>query len=43
MFALRNFRFAAVFVSLLMALTMVGVTSAEARMGGSFGSRGMRT
>lgn len=43
MFALRQFRFAAVFVSLLMALTLVGVTSAEARMGGSFGSRGMRT
>ena len=43
MFALRNFRLAAFFVSLLAALTLVGVTTARARMGGSFGSRGMRT
>ncbi len=43
MFALRNFRLAAVFISLLAALTLVGVGAAEARGGGSFGSRGMRT
>jgi predicted lipid-binding transport protein (Tim44 family) len=43
MLALRNFRLTAVFVSLLMALTLIGVGTAEARMGGSFGSRGMRT
>ena len=43
MFALRNFRLAAVFVALLAALTLVGVGTAEARKGGSFGSRGTRT
>ncbi len=43
MFALRNFRLTAVFLSLLAVLTLAGVDAAEARGGGSFGSRGMRT
>jgi predicted lipid-binding transport protein (Tim44 family) len=43
MFALRNFRLAAVFVSLFAVLTLASVSVAEARGGGSFGSRGMRT
>lgn len=43
MLALRNFRLMAVFVSLLAALTLFGVDAAEARGGGSFGSRGSRT
>lgn len=43
MFALRNLRLTALFVSLLAALTMVTVDTAEARKGGSFGSRGVRT
>ncbi|HQZ13586.1 MAG TPA: TIM44-like domain-containing protein, partial [Devosia sp.] len=43
MFALRNLRLTALFVSLLAAMTMVTVDTAEARKGGSFGSRGART
>jgi predicted lipid-binding transport protein (Tim44 family) len=43
MFALRNLRLTALFVSLLAAMTMVTVDTAEARKGGSFGSRGVRT
>ncbi len=43
MFALRNLRLTALFVSLLAAMTMVTVDTAEARKGGSFGSRGTRT
>lgn len=43
MFALRNFRFAALLMSLVAALTLVSVDTAEARKGGSFGGRGTRT
>jgi predicted lipid-binding transport protein (Tim44 family) len=43
MFASRSFRFASVFAVLVMAFSMVAVGEAEARKGGSFGSRGGRT
>jgi predicted lipid-binding transport protein (Tim44 family) len=43
MFASRGFRLSALFMSLVMAFTLVGVDTAEARRGGSFGSRGIRT
>ena len=36
-------RFIALFSTLLVALTLVSTDFAEARRGGSFGSRGMRT
>lgn len=38
-----RFRFIALLSSLLVALTLISVDFAEARRGGSFGSRGMRT
>jgi predicted lipid-binding transport protein (Tim44 family) len=43
MFASRGFRFASLFACLVMAFSMVSVGDAEARKGGSFGSRGMNT
>lgn len=43
MFASRGFRVSALFATLVMAFSMVAVDTAEARRGGSFGSRGMRT
>ena len=43
MFASKGFRLTALFASLLMVFSMVAVDSAEARRGGSFGSRGART
>jgi predicted lipid-binding transport protein (Tim44 family) len=43
MFASRGFRLASLFACALMAMTMVSVDQAEARRGGSFGSRGTRT
>jgi len=43
MFASKGFRLTALFASLLMAFSMVAVDTAEARRGGSFGSRGART
>jgi len=43
MFASRGFRLASLFAVLVMALSMVSVDQAEARRGGSFGSRGTRT
>ena len=43
MFASRGFRFASLLACLVMAFSMVSVGDAEARKGGSFGSRGMRT
>ncbi|MER9653787.1 Tim44 domain-containing protein [Mesorhizobium sp. M0152] len=39
----RTSRFAALFAGLFLAFTMVAMDHAEARRGGSFGSRGMRT
>jgi predicted lipid-binding transport protein (Tim44 family) len=39
----RTSRFAALFAGLFLALSMVAMDHAEARRGGSFGSRGMRT
>ncbi|TPJ50740.1 MULTISPECIES: Tim44 domain-containing protein [unclassified Mesorhizobium] len=39
----RTSRFAALFAGLFLAFSMVAVDHAEARRGGSFGSRGMRT
>jgi predicted lipid-binding transport protein (Tim44 family) len=43
MLASKGFRLTALFASLLMAFSMVAVDTAEARRGGSFGSRGART
>jgi len=43
MFASKRFRLASLFATLVMALTMVSIDQAEARRGGSFGSRGTRT
>ncbi len=43
MFASKGFRLTALFASLLMVFSMVAVDTAEARRGGSFGSRGART
>ena len=43
MFASRGFRLSALFVVLLTMFSVVAVDTAEARFGGSFGSRGMRT
>lgn len=43
MFASRGFRFFSLFACLVMAFSMVSVDTAEARKGGSFGSRGGRT
>lgn len=43
MFASRGFRLSALFVALLTVFSMVAVDTAEARRGGSFGSRGTRT
>jgi predicted lipid-binding transport protein (Tim44 family) len=43
MFSSRSIRLASVFAALVMALSMVTVDTAEARRGGSFGSRGTRT
>lgn len=43
MFASKGFRLTALFASLLMVFSMVAVDTAEARRGGSFGSRGTRT
>src|SRR6187402_554971 len=43
MFASRGFRLSALFVALLTAFSLVAVDTAEARRGGSFGSRGTRT
>jgi predicted lipid-binding transport protein (Tim44 family) len=43
MFATRGFRLSALFVVLLTMFSVVAVDTAEARRGGSFGSRGTRT
>ena len=43
MYSSRNFRLASLFAVLAVTLSMVTVDQAEARRGGSFGSRGMRT
>jgi predicted lipid-binding transport protein (Tim44 family) len=43
MFASKGFRLTALFASLLMVFSVVAVDTAEARRGGSFGSRGART
>lgn len=43
MFASRSFRFFSMFAVLVVALSMATITDAEARRGGSFGSRGGRT
>jgi predicted lipid-binding transport protein (Tim44 family) len=43
MFASKGFRLTALFATLLMAFSLVAVDTAEARRGGSFGSRGART
>ena len=43
MFASRGFRLSALLATLVMAFSLVAVDTAEARFGGSFGSRGMRT
>ena len=43
MFASKGFRLASLFAVVLMSMSMVTVDQAEARRGGSFGSRGMRT
>ncbi|RUW92298.1 hypothetical protein EOA30_34155, partial [Mesorhizobium sp. M8A.F.Ca.ET.059.01.1.1] len=39
----RTSRFAALFAGLFLAFSMVAIDHAEARRGGSFGSRGTRT
>ena len=39
----RTIKVASIFLILLMALGSVSIGTAEARMGGSFGSRGSRT
>ena len=43
MFASKGFRFSALLATLIMAFSLVAVDTAEARRGGSFGSRGIRT
>ena len=43
MFASRGFKLTALLASLVMAFSMVAVDTAEARRGGSFGSRGINT
>ncbi|MEQ1770808.1 MAG: TIM44-like domain-containing protein [Devosia sp.] len=43
MFASRGFRLSALLATLVMAFSLVAVDTAEARRGGSFGSRGTRT
>jgi predicted lipid-binding transport protein (Tim44 family) len=43
MFASRGFRLSAVFLVLMTAFSFVAIDTAEARRGGSFGSRGTRT
>ena len=43
MFASRGFRLSALFVVLLTMFSVVAVDTAQARRGGSFGSRGTRT
>lgn len=43
MFASRGFRLTALLATLVMAFSMVAVDTAEARRGGSFGGRGIRT
>ena len=43
MFASKGFKFSALFAALVTVFSMVAVDSAEARRGGSFGSRGFRT
>jgi predicted lipid-binding transport protein (Tim44 family) len=43
MFSSRTVRFASAFAALVMAFSMVTIDTAEARRGGSFGSRGART
>ena len=43
MFTSRGFRLSALLISLILAFSTLGVATAEARFGGSFGSRGMRT
>lgn len=43
MFASKTFRFASLFTVLIMAFSMISVSDAEARRGGSFGGRGMNT
>ena len=43
MFASKRFRLASLFATLVMAVTLVSVDTAEARRGGSFGGRGTRT
>jgi len=43
MFSSRTIRFASAFAALVMAFSMVTIDTAEARRGGSFGSRGART
>jgi predicted lipid-binding transport protein (Tim44 family) len=43
MLASKGFRLTALFATLLMAFSLVAVDTAEARRGGSFGSRGART
>lgn len=43
MFASKSFRVASLFATLVMAFSMVSVSDAEARRGGSFGSRGLNT
>ncbi|KQT52850.1 MULTISPECIES: Tim44 domain-containing protein [unclassified Aureimonas] len=43
MLSSRTFRFASLFAGLVMAFSMVAIDHADARRGGSFGSRGSRT
>ncbi len=43
MFASRGFRLSAIFLVLMTAFSLVAIDTAEARRGGSFGSRGTRT
>jgi predicted lipid-binding transport protein (Tim44 family) len=43
MFASKTVRFASLFACLVMAFSMISVSDAEARRGGSFGGRGMNT
>ncbi len=43
MFAFRGFRLTALFATLVIAFSMVAVDAAQARRGGSFGNRGIRT
>ncbi len=43
MFASKGFRVSALLATLIMALSLVAVDTAEARRGGSFGGRGIRT